>query len=159
MKKSLIVMSVLVLSMSVIFALLWGSSGQEKSLLFPSRTEAAEGRKIKITAGDVEVIVTLNNSKAADDLITLLPITTTLVERNNFAKSMRLPRNLVTDEATTRDYELGNLNYWDDGPSVSIVYNAIYEQTIVPVIPVGKAGEQAKKLANATGTVTLELIQ
>ena len=118
----------------------------------------AEGRKVKIAAGDISVVVTLNGSKAAADLASLLPVTTTLVERSNFAKSMRLPRELKTDEPTTRQYELGSLNYWANGPSVSIVYNAYLDETIVPVVPIGKAGDAAKALARATGPVTLTLL-
>lgn len=138
---------------------LWFNQNEAQSSLSSITKTNIESKKVRISTGDIEVIVTLNDSKAAEDFVTLLPITTTLVERNNFAKSMRLPRNLVTDEKTTRNYELGNLNYWDDGPSVSIVYNDIYEQTIVPIIPIGKAGNEAKKLSNASGLVTLELVQ
>ena len=125
---------------------LWFNQNEAQSSLSSITKTNIESKKVRISTGDIEVIVTLNDSKAAEDFVTLLPITTTLVERNNFAK-------------TTRNYELGNLNYWDDGPSVSIVYHDIYEQTIVPVIPIGKAGNEAKKLSNASGLVTLELVK
>lgn len=115
--------------------------------------------KIKLTAGNVEVIVTLNDSKAAADLVTMLPLTLTLIERNNFAKGMTLPRELNTDEPTTRKYSVGDFGYWDMGPDLAIFYDDIYEQTIVPVIPLGHAEEGAEKLSVASGGIKLELFR
>ena len=44
------------------------------------------------------------------------------------------------------------------GPDLAIFYDDIYEQTIVPVIPMGKAESGAENMRNTSGTVTLELI-
>ena len=119
----------------------------------------AEGMQIKVTAGDVEVTVTLNGSKAAADLVNMLPLELTLIERNRFAKGMTLPAPLSAEEKTTRQYEIGDFGYWDAGPDLAIFYDDIYEQTVVPVIPLGKAESGAEKLANTSGTVTLELVE
>lgn len=137
-----------------------GSAVQSDTKTATSSTfESAAGKKVRITTGNTEVIVTLNNSRAAADLVKMLPIETTLVERSNFAKSMRLPNRLSATEPTTRAYQIGTLNYWDDGPSVSIVYNASLEETIVPIIPIGRAEKGAEKMANTAGTVRLELVK
>lgn len=120
---------------------------------------SASAAQIRLTAGEVEVIVTLNNSKAAADLVTMLPLTLTLIERNNFAKGMTLPRGLNTDEAATRKYSIGDFGYWDLGPDLAIFYDDIYEQTVVPVIPLGKAESGAEKLSNASGEIRLELVE
>ena len=120
---------------------------------------SADAEQIKLTAGNVEVIVTLNDSKAAADLVTMLPLTLTLIERNNFAKGMTLPRELNTDEPTTRKYSVGDFGYWDMGPDLAIFYDDIYEQTIVPVIPLGHAEEGAEKLSVASGEIRLELFR
>lgn len=121
--------------------------------------ESAEGKQIKVTAGEVEVIVTLNDSRAAADLVQMLPLELTLIERNSFAKGMTLPAWLSAEEATTREYEIGDFGYWDAGPDLAIFYDDIYEQTIVPVIPLGKVESGAELLANTSGTVTLELVE
>ena len=89
----------------------------------------------------------------------MLPLTLTLIERNNFAKGMTLPRGLNTDEATTRTYSIGDFGYWDLGPDLAIFYDDIYEQTVVPVIPLGKAESGAEKLSNASGEIRLELVE
>ena len=121
--------------------------------------ESAEGIQIKMTADTAEVIVTLNDSKAAADLVSMLPLELTLIERNEFAKGMTLPRSLDTQEETTRSYEIGDFGYWAAGPDLAIFYDDIYEQTIVPVIPMGKAETGAEDMRNTSGTVRLELVE
>ena len=111
-----------------------------------------------MTAGNVEVIITLNDSRAAADFAGMLPLELTLIERNSFAKGMTLPRTLSTDEPTTQEYEIGDFGYWAAGPDLAIFYDDIFEQTIVPVIPMGKAEEGAENMRNASGIVKLEPI-
>lgn len=122
------------------------------------KPESAEGRQVKMTAGDVEVLITLNDSQAAADFAGMLPLELTLIERNSFAKGMTLPRPLSTEEETTREYETGDFGYWAAGPDLAIFYDDIYEQTIVPVIPMGKAESGAENLRDTSGTVLLELM-
>ena len=120
--------------------------------------ESVEGQQVKMTAGEVEVIITLNDSRAAADLAGMLPLELELIERNDFAKGMNLPRHLANIEPTTRSYEIGDFGYWDAGPDLAIFYDDLYEQTIVPVIPLGKAEQGAEQLRDAVGTVRLERI-
>lgn len=119
--------------------------------------ESAEGKQIKLTAGDVEVTVTLNGSRAAADLVEMLPLELTLIERNSFAKGMTLPEHLFAGEPTTQEYEIGTFGYWDDGPDLAIFYDDIHEQTVVPIIPLGKEVSGAEAMADTSGTVRLEL--
>lgn len=119
---------------------------------------SVEGQQIKTSSGEVEVIITLNDSRAAADLVSMLPLELELIERNDFAKGMILPQHLSNSEATTREYEIGDFGYWDAGPDLAIFYDDIYEQTIVEVIPLGHAAEGAEEMADCTGTVRLEAI-
>ncbi len=119
----------------------------------------AEGQIIRMKSGEVEVLITLNDSKASADFITMLPLELTLIERNEFAKGMTLPRQLTTNEPTTRSYEIGDFGYWAAGPDLAIFYDDIYERTIVPVIPMGKAIKGAEAMRNTSGKVTIELVE
>lgn len=121
--------------------------------------ESVEGKRIKITTGDVEVYITLNSSRAAADLVAMLPLELTLIERNGFAKGMTLPGHLSAYEPTTREYQIGDFGYWDGGPDLAIFYDDIYEQTIVPIIPMGRAEEGAETMSGTSGKVRLELIE
>ena len=120
--------------------------------------ESAEGKQIRLTTENSEVIVTLNDSTAAADLVEMLPLELTLIERNNFAKGINLPQTLTVDQPTTREYQVGDFGYWDAGPDLAIFYDDIYEQTVVPIIPLGHAESGAETLADETGTVRLELV-
>lgn len=88
----------------------------------------------------------------------MLPLEMTLIERNRFAKGMTLPDTLSSQEATTRQYQVGDFGYWNAGPDLAIFYDDLYEQTIVEVIPLGHAETGAETLAHETGTVRLERI-
>lgn len=120
--------------------------------------QSVEGQRVKLTSGDVEVIIVLNDSRAAADFAGMLPLELILVERNAFAKGMTLPRALYTDEATTRSYETGDFGYWSDGPDLAIFYDDIYDQTIVPIIPMGKAESGAEAMRDTSGVMRLELL-
>lgn len=119
----------------------------------------ALGKRIRLTAGDVEVIVTLNGTRAAEDLVEMLPLTLTLIERNSFAKGMTLPEFLSDTEPTTRDYVIGDFGYWAYGPDLAIFYDDIYEKTIVDVIPLGHADSGAEALRDCVGDIRLELVE
>ena len=106
---------------------------------------------------NTEVVITLNDSRAAADLVAMLPLEMTLIERNSFAKGMTLPEHLSYVEATTREYEIGDFGYWNAGPDLAVFYDDIYEQTIVEVIPLGHAETGAETMRNESGTVRLEL--
>lgn len=123
-----------------------------------SSYESVEGTQIKMITKNAEVIITLNDSRAAADLVSMLPLELTLIERNSFAKGMTLPEHLSSVEATTREYEIGDFGYWNAGPDLAIFYDDIYEQTIVEVIPLGHAETGAETMANEAGTVRLELL-
>lgn len=120
--------------------------------------ESAEGKQIRLTTNNTEVTVTLNASKAAADLVEMLPLELTLIERNDFAKGMTLPERLSSEEPTTREYRIGDFGYWNAGPDLAIFYDDIYEQTIVEVIPLGHADSGAETLRNEDGIIRLELI-
>lgn len=136
-----------------------GSIGYEEAGREGDSYESAEGTQIKMITDNTEVVITLNDSRAAAELAAMLPLELTLIERNRFAKGMTIPEHLPAVEQTTREYEIGDFGYWDAGPDLAIFYDDIYEQTIVEVIPLGHAETGAETMAGETGTVRLELIE
>lgn len=139
-----------------------GLSGQQSGEIpdasETSSYESVDGTQIKMITENTEVVITLNDSRAAADLVEMLPLELTLIERNRFAKGMTLPEHLSSSEATTREYKIGDFGYWNAGPDLAIFYDDIYEQTIVEVIPLGHAQSGAETMADETGTVRLELV-
>lgn len=120
--------------------------------------ESAEGRVVKMTAGETEIYITLNDSQAAAALAQMLPLEMELIERAYFAKGMLLPAPLPDTEQTTREYAVGDFGYWADGQNLAIFYDDRMPQTSVPVIPLGHADSGAEQLDGVTGTATLELM-
>ena len=120
--------------------------------------ESAEGRVVKMTAGETEIYITLNDSQAAAALAQMLPLEMELIKRAYFAKGMLLPSPLPDTEQTTREYAVGDLGYWADGQNLAIFYDDWMPQTSVPVIPLGHADFGAVQLDGVTGTATLELM-
>ena len=138
-------------------------NGKEKTARLSCRIKirnykSVKGKKLKMSTKNTEVIITLNGSKAAADLVAMLPLELRLIERNRFAKGMELPKQLSSGEATTRDYEIGDFGYWNAGPDLAIFYDDIYKKTIVRVIPLGHASSGAEALAHEKGKVRLELV-
>ena len=122
--------------------------------------KSVKGTQIRMSTENTEVIITLNDSRAASDLVAMLPLELTLIERNSFVKRERHCGNgwLSSEEATTREYEIGDFGYWNADPDLAIFYDDIYEQTIVEVIPLGHTESGAEAMANEIGTVKLELL-
>ena len=111
-------------------------------------------------SGDTEAVITLNDSRAAAELLAALPLQMTLIERNSFAKGMTLPIRLSSEEERTREYKIGNFGYWPEGPDLANFYDDIYEQTIVEVIPLGEAETDAAAAFSETdGEVIIERIE
>lgn len=125
----------------------------------PADYESVEGTQIKMTTENTEVVITLNDSRAAADLVEMLPLELSLIERNGFAKGMTLPEQLYSGEDVTREYEIGDFGYWNAGSDLAIFYDDIYEQTIVEVVPLGHADKGAETLADETGMARLELME
>lgn len=160
MKKRITVLAAAVLMLFNLPACAFENKGfsETSELSLSENYKSVEGRKVKMTAQNAEVVIVLNGSKAAADFAGMLPLELTLIERNGFAKGMTLPRRLSTDEETTREYEIGDFGYWAAGPDLAIFYNNLYEKTIVPIIPMGRAEAGAESIRDTYGAVMLELL-
>ena len=77
----------------------------------------------------------------------------------DFARAFDLPSRIdrYEDEPAGYEYELSNLSYRYDGPSVAIIYEASREQTVVPVVPFGKITDDVSIFKDYGGEITIEL--
>lgn len=117
----------------------------------------AKGTRIILRTDDAEVTVELNGTRAAAELVQILPLKLEILDRAEFAKSVKLPQPLFDGETPTREYSVGDFGYWPPGPDLAIFYSHQYEQTLVEEIPLGHALTDAAVLANAEGVLTIEL--
>lgn len=55
------------------------------------------------------------------------------------------------------EYELGSLAYWYEGPSIALIYKASRDQTVVPVVPIGKITSDVSVFEEYGDAVLIEL--
>ena len=129
----------------VVFAMLFGLTGCANNY-----SESGEPKntppsaqpilmEITITTGDTVLDGVLFDNYTARCLADMLPLTSELWNpADSYAKAFDLPSEIPDEDERTRNYELGSLAYWFEGPSVAIIHNDNREQTVVPVVPIGK---------------------
>ncbi len=111
---------------------------------------------ITITAGDVVLEGELFGNPTAQAFAEMLPLTVDLWHPADFARAFDLETAIPDDEPRTREYELGGLAYWYEGPSVAIFYNDEREETVVPVVTIGKITSDVSVFREYGGTITIE---
>lgn len=114
--------------------------------------------QITITAGDTVLDALLFDNQTARDFAAMLPLTVELWHpAPDFARAFDLPERIPQYEEPGRTYELGSLAYWYEGPSVAVIYNASREETVVPVVPIGKITSDVNIFFDYGSTVTITL--
>lgn len=114
--------------------------------------------QVKLTAGDMELIATMNDTVQARDFAAQLPMTVPIYEPANFAKAFNLQEPLSDSPERTREYSIGTLAYWPEGPAVAIFFSDHEPQTVVPVIHIGQVHSGAEALADYEGDICIELL-
>lgn len=113
---------------------------------------------IKITAGDMVLAGVLYDTPTARDFADMLPLTEELWHpAPDFARAFNLPETIPRYAKAGYEYELGSLAYWYEGPSIALIYKASRDQTVVPVVPIGKVTSDVSVFENYGGTITIEL--
>ncbi|MDO5116714.1 MAG: cyclophilin-like fold protein [Synergistaceae bacterium] len=147
MKKIFLLLLVCLIVNSVVFA---ESKEQSKN--------SDEELQIKITAGEVVLDAVLFDNKTAKDFVKMLPLTVeTWHPAPNFARAFDLPERIPRYEKPGKSYELGSLAYWYEGPSIAIIYNASRDETVVPVVPIGKITSDVSLFFDYGEVITVEL--
>jgi hypothetical protein len=114
--------------------------------------------RIRITAGDAQLAGVLYDNPTARELAGMLPLTAELWHpAPGFARAFALPERIEAYGTLGYEYELGSLAYWSGGPSIAIIYKASREQTVVPVIPVGRITSDVSIFEGYGETVTVEI--
>lgn len=116
--------------------------------------------EITITAGDTVLDGVLFDNYTARHFADMLPMTRELWNpADGYAKAFDLPSEISDSDERTRNYELGSLAYWFEGPSIAIIHNDNRSQTVVPVVPIGKITSDVSiffEYGNNNETVTIE---
>jgi hypothetical protein len=99
-----------------------GEESIETSSMLAS-DEQVKSMKIKITAGKNKVVATLNNSEAACDFISMLPLTLTLEDYASTEKVSDLPKQLSTNGSPAGGEGFaGDITYYAPWGNLAIFY-------------------------------------
>lgn len=113
---------------------------------------------IRITVGDTVLSGVLYDTPTAADFAKMLPLTAELWHpAPGFARAFYLPEHIPRYAKAGYEYEPGSLAYWYEGPAIALVYHAGRDQTVVPVVPIGKITSDVSVFAKYGETITIEL--
>ena len=115
---------------------------------------------IHITAGDTVWDGVLYDNPTAEGFAEMLPLTVELWDAAlDFARAFDLPEQIAQKGMPGRQYELGSLAYWDEGPSIALIYKKSHKETIVPVVPIGKITSDVSLLEEYGGSITVKIAE
>jgi len=120
-----------------------------------------DGKRIRIRMGDQTVTATLNNSEAARDLASMLPLSIQMRDHLRREKTGPVPRPLSERTQGSPTYEKGDLGYWRPGGNFVIFYR--HDGLTIPspgIVVLGKIDSGAE-VFDVPGSVevTIELIK
>lgn len=111
---------------------------------------------ITITTDQQTLEGVLFDNETGRGLAAMLPLTVELWDpAPGFAKAFDLPEQIPDVEQRTRQYEKGGLAYWYEGPSIAMFHGDYLEQTIVPVVTVGRITSDVDFLDEYRGNITI----
>lgn len=115
--------------------------------------------EITLTARDTVLSGVLFDNDTARAFADLLPLEVPLWDpAPGYARAFDLPERITDAPVRTRSYELGSLAYWDEGPSIAIIYNDNREQTVVPVTAIGKLTDDVSLFFDYDQVVKIEAV-
>jgi len=105
---------------------------------------------LEIDIGRQVLTAQLDDSQAARDFVSLLPLTMTLNDLFRREKYGRLPRPISESGPRKHAYDVGELIYWSPGPDVAIFYRHDGQGIPEPgVIVLGKITGDLQALSRA----------
>lgn len=113
---------------------------------------------IRVTAGDEILQGVLYDNPTARGFAEMLPLTVELWHpAPDFARAFDLPGHIAETGTPGYEYELGSLAYWDAGPSIALIYKASREETVVPVVPIGRITSDVSMFEEYGESITIEI--
>lgn len=113
--------------------------------------------RIKITAGNTIMYATMKDNRTAQEFVKLLPLKLKAFDRIGLVQSTVLPHSISDDGERTRQYALGSIFYWPEGPEVAFCYSDHLPKTVVDIIHIGMLESGVEHFRNYTGDILVEL--
>ena len=100
---------------------------------------------------------TMKDNRTAQEFVKLLPLKLKAFDRIGLVQSTVLPHSISDDGERTRQYALGSIFYWPEGPEVAFCYSDHLPKTVVDIIHIGMLESGVEHFRNYTGDILVEL--
>lgn len=116
-----------------------------------------ESTQIAVTCGDLQVVYALNDSLAAQGLLSQLPLTVAVEDFSTNEKVFYPPQELDTTDTPLAEGGAGTLAYYAPWGDVVLFYDSFSANG--SLFALGKAVSGAEDISQMTGTITVEVVE
>lgn len=116
-----------------------------------------ESTQISVTCGDLQVVYALNDSPAAQSLLSQLPLTVAVEDFSTNEKVFYPPQELDTTDTPLAEGGAGTLAYYAPWGDVVLFYDSFSANG--SLFALGEAVSGAEDISQMTGTITVEVVE
>lgn len=116
-----------------------------------------ESTQIAVTCGDVQVVYALNDSPAAQSLLSQLPLTVAVEDFSTNEKVFYPPQELDTSDTPLAEGGAGTLAYYAPWGDVVLFYDSFSANS--SLFELGEAVSGAENIGQMSGTITVETVE
>lgn len=116
-----------------------------------------ESTQISVTCGDLQVVYALNDSPAAQSLLSQLPLTVAVEDFSTNEKVFYPPRELDTSDTPLAEGGAGTLAYYAPWGDVVLFYDSFSANG--SLYGLGEAVSGAESIGQMSGTITVEVVE
>ena len=134
-----------------------GLSQPQETTSIEMEESNVETNQISVTCGDTQVVYELNDSSAAQSLLSQLPLTVEVEDFSTNEKVFYPPQELDTTNTPLAEGGAGTLTYYAPWGDVVLFYDSFSANG--SLYELGEAVSGAEDISQMTGTITVETVE
>lgn len=134
-----------------------GLSQPQETTSIEMEESNVETNQISVTCGDTQVVYELNDSPAAQSLLSQLPLTVAVEDFSTNEKVFYPPQELDTSDTPLAEGGAGTLAYYAPWGDVVLFYDSFSANG--SLYELGEAVSGAEDISQMTGTITVETVE
>ena len=134
-----------------------GLSQPQETTSIEMEESNVETNQISVTCGDTQVVYELNDSSAAQSLLSQLPLTVEVEDFSTNEKVFYPPQELDTSDTPLAEGGAGTLAYYAPWGDVVLFYDSFSANG--SLYELGEAVSGAEDISQMTGTITVETVE
>ena len=134
-----------------------GFSQPQETTSIEMEESNVETNQISVTCGDTQVVYALNDSPAAQSLLSQLPLTVAVEDFSTNEKVFYPPQELDTSDTPLAEGGAGTLAYYAPWGDVVLFYDSFSANG--SLYELGEAVSGAEDISQMTGTITVETVE